>query len=70
MSETRTLGDALPAEIKRVTGLIPIYASCGPAANIALALMRASLDRATCALAGGDVAEMISCLDDLRGYSA
>ncbi|CAE6810764.1 hypothetical protein R69746_05607 [Paraburkholderia aspalathi] len=70
MSEVKTLGDALPDEIARVTGLIPIYASCGPVANIALALMRASLDRATRALAAGDVVAMVECLVDLQGYSA
>jgi hypothetical protein len=70
MSETKTLGDALPDEIKRVTGLIPIYVSCGPVATIALMLMRQSLDRATRALASGDVLEMMECLVDLRGYSA
>jgi hypothetical protein len=70
VSETKTLGDALPEEIKRVTGLIPIYVECGPAANIALALMRASLDRATKALASGDIADMMECLVDLQGYSA
>lgn len=70
VSVTKTLGDALPDEIARVTGLIPIYASCGPVANIALALMRASLDRATRALASGDAIEMLQCLEDLKGYSA
>lgn len=70
MSESKTLGDALPDEIARVTSLIPIYASVGPVANIALALMRASLDRATRALATGDIGEMMECLVDLQGYSA
>lgn len=66
----KTLGDALPDEIQRVTDLIPIYVSCGPVAGIALAMMRASLDRATRALASGDVGEMMESLVDLQGYSA
>jgi hypothetical protein len=70
MSETKTLGDALPAEIKRVTGLIPIYVECGPAAAYAVAMMKVSLDRATRALAEGDVIEMMESLVDLQGYSA
>ncbi|MFM0044052.1 hypothetical protein [Paraburkholderia sediminicola] len=70
MTETKTLGDALPDEIARVTGLIPIYTSCGPVANIALALMRASLDQAMRALVSGDVLAMMESLVDLQGYSA
>jgi hypothetical protein len=70
MSETKTLGDALPEEIARVTDLIPIYVSIGPVGTIALMMMRASLGRATRALASGDILEMMECLVDLQGYSA
>lgn len=69
MSESKTLGDALPDEIKRVTNLIPIYVECGPAAAFAVAMMKVSLDRAIRALAEGDVIEMMESLADLRGHS-
>jgi len=70
MNETKTLGDALPEEIKRVTALIPIYVQCGAPAAYAVAMMKVSLDRATRAISEGDVIEMVECLVDLQGYSA
>lgn len=68
MSDVKTLGEALPEEIARVTGLIPIYAEIGPPGAFAVAMMRASLSRATTALAAGEIAEMIACHEDLKGY--
>ncbi|WP_431290443.1 hypothetical protein [Burkholderia cepacia] len=70
MGETKTLGDALPDEIQRVTDLIPLYVEIGPVGTFALSMMRASLDRAIRALASGDLAEMMECYMDLKGYSA
>ena len=69
MTEIKTLADALPDEITRVTDLIPLYVSVGPVGMFALTMMRASLDRATRALASGDVLAMMECLVDLQGYS-
>jgi hypothetical protein len=69
MTETKSLADALPDEIKRVTGLLPLYAEIGPAGIFAITMMRASLDRATRATASGDILDMMECLVDLQGYS-
>lgn len=64
-----TLGEALPKEMTRVRDvLMPQYLSIGPAAGFALALMRNSLDRATKALAEGDLPAMIRAYDELKNY--
>jgi hypothetical protein len=69
MSETKTLGDALPDEIARVTTILGHYMEIGPAGMFGAMMMRASLDRATRALASGDVVAMIQSLEDLKEYS-
>lgn len=64
-----TLGDALPAEMKRMREeVIPAYQSIGPSGNLAIALMNQSLTRSEQALVSGDLGEMIACLEDLRSY--
>lgn len=63
-----TLGESLPLEIDRVTGLIPIYAACGPSSGIAIAMMRAAIKKAATAMAEGDLAAMIVAHEDLRGF--
>ena len=68
MTEPISLGDALPAEIARVQALLPLYASCGPAAGFAIAMMQRSLNAATQALATGDVVAMLHAHEDLKGY--
>ena len=66
---TETLGDALPKEIARVTNVImPHYLECGPSGYFALAIMRDDLDRATKALAQGDVAAMAVAYEALKGW--
>lgn len=66
---TNTLGDALPMEMARVRDhLMPMYQSVGPAGGFALAMMRADLDRATKALAEGDVPGMVRAYEALRQY--
>lgn len=66
--EPRSLGEALPAEMARVRDVVmPPYIEID--APVALMLMRASLDRATKALAEGDVAAMIRAYEDLKGYA-
>lgn len=66
-----TLGEALPREMARVRDhVMPAYLEIGPAGAFALAFMRADLDRAAHAMAAGDVAEMISAYESLKGYEA
>lgn len=64
-----SLGTELPKEMARVRDeVMPAYQSIGPAGSFALTLMRTSLDRATKALAEGDVVEMIGVYETLKGY--
>lgn len=63
-----TLGESLPQEIDRVTGLIPIYASVGPSSAIAIAMMRVAIKKAATAMAEGDLAAMIVAHEDLKGF--
>lgn len=63
-----TLGDALPREMTRVRGLIPIYASIGPAGNFAVAMMNHTLDEAQKALADGDVIAMLRVYQELKDF--
>jgi len=66
---TETLGEALPREMARVRDIVlASYLSIGVCGWPAAVLMRASLDRATKALAEGDVVAMIAALQDLKGY--
>jgi hypothetical protein len=66
---TTTLGDALPAEMRRVRDdVLPCYLACGVSGAFAAAMMRASLDEAAQALASGDVARMLRALADLKKY--
>ena len=70
MSDVETLGTALPKEMARVRDkVLPVYLEIGPNAAIAVMVMRAELDRATTALAEGDVVEMIRLYESLKGYS-
>lgn len=66
---TDTLGDALPREMARVRDeVMPAYQEIGFGGQLALTLMRASLDAAAKAMAEGDVAAMIAAYEDLKGY--
>ncbi len=65
-----TLGDALPREMARVTKLIELYASIGPAGGFAIALMRRDLAAAATALAEGDLVAMIRVYQSLKDYKA
>lgn len=65
-----SLGEELPKEMKRVRDeLLPIYDAI-PTGIFAATLMRAALDRATKALAEGDVVEMIRVYEELRDFKA
>lgn len=64
-----TLGDELPKEMARVRDvLMPQYLAIGPAGGFALAMMRAELDRATKALAEGDLPAMIQSYARLKDF--
>lgn len=64
-----SLGAELPKEMARVRDeLMPMYLSIGPAGVPALAMMRAELDRATRALAEGDIVTMILSYESLKGF--
>lgn len=69
MSETKSLGDALPEEIARVTKLLGQYIAIGPDGTFGAIMIRASLASATRALAEGDVIAMITAFQDLQAYS-
>jgi hypothetical protein len=70
VTESKTLGDALPKEMARVRDLIPMYESIGPAGGFAVGMMKADLYRAARALAEGDVIEMLRVYESLKGFSA
>jgi hypothetical protein len=64
-----SLGTELPKEMARVRDeLMPMYQSIGPAGTFALTMMRAELDRATKALAEGDVITMMRSYEALKGF--
>lgn len=72
MSErvAESLGTALPAEMKRVRDeLLPMYDAV-PTGVFAATMMRHDLDRATKALAEGDVVAMIEVYASLREWKA
>lgn len=63
-----SLGFELPKEMTRVRDeLLPLYDAI-PAGKFAATLMRAELDRATRALAEGDVVTMIQSYEALKGF--
>ena len=64
-----TLAAALPREMVRVAGLIPLYRAVANG-EFAAALMQRSIDRAQAAIAEGDLAEMVRACADLRNWSA
>lgn len=68
-SKPTSLGEALPLEMARVRDeVIPIYQTVGPAANLAIAMMRHDLDRAAKAMAEGDVVEMLRVYQSLKEF--
>ena len=65
----KNLGDALPDAIARVTKILGYYQEIGPAGAFGVMMIKASLDRATRALASGDIAAMLVAMNDLKEYS-
>jgi hypothetical protein len=72
--ETATLGDALPAEIKRIQAKrerwLGYAKDAGPVAsfNPALMMMQMAIDEGVAALASGDVVRMIAAYQTLKDY--
>lgn len=48
--------------------VMPAYITIGPAGHLALTLMRVELDRATKALAEGDIIGMLRAYESLKGF--
>jgi hypothetical protein len=67
-----SLGEELPQEMARVRDdLLPLYVGLpGGVGKFAATMMRADLDRATRALAEGDLVTMIRVYESLKGYKA
>ncbi|MBN3811658.1 hypothetical protein [Paraburkholderia sp. Ac-20347] len=63
------LAEGLSAEIQRVTTILGHYVEIGPAGAFGAMFIRASLKRATDALASGDVVAMIGAIEDLKEYT-
>lgn len=65
-----SLGEELPKEMARVRDvLMPQYLAIGPAGQFALTLMRAELDRATKAMADGNVVAMRRSYEALKDFN-
>lgn len=63
------LGEALPKEMARVRDeVLPAYLEIGAAGVFGAHFMRSALDRAAKALAEGDVVEMLSVYEELKGF--
>lgn len=64
-----TLGEELPKEIARVRDeVMPEYLKI-PSGSFAADMMRRSMDRATKAIAEGDLVTMITAYKELKGYT-
>lgn len=67
-NDTKSLGTELPKEMARVRDeVIPTYLEIGPSGLFAVTWMRAALDKATKALAEGDVITMMQVYEELKG---
>jgi hypothetical protein len=68
MSEKKTLVDALPEEIVRVTEILWHCAAIGPADAFAAMMIQPPWTGRR-VLAGGDILAMLIALEDLKKYS-
>jgi hypothetical protein len=69
MKETKTLGEALPEEIKRVQEIIIEYRSIPKGAgNIAATFMQHDVDMAVKSLEEGNVVDMLYYYQELKGW--
>lgn len=70
-NEVKSLGEALPSEMKRVREqLMSKYQAIGGAGAFAIAMMNNELDRATKALAEGDVVKMLQSYEALKEFTS
>lgn len=75
MTDTTTLADALPAQIKRVTAKKERWQQMtrdhdmGPGMQFSISIMQAEIERGVRALASGDVVEMLAAHAALADYS-
>lgn len=64
-----SVGEEIQKEIKRVRDVvIPAYQEIGPPGQLAIMIMKTSLDNAVRALAEGDVIQIIRHYEDLKAY--
>jgi len=71
MEQGRTVGEDLPIVMARVRDeIMPLYLEIGPAGSFAVAMMRADLDKATKALAEGDIVTILQAYESLKSYKA
>ena len=73
---TDTPADALPREIARISAkrdrwrdMLKEHPDLGHGMNFTIAIMQAEIDNAVKACASGDIVEMLSALQSLKGYS-
>ena len=75
MTETNTLADALPAQIKRVTAKKERWQeymrdhNMGAGMQLSINIMQAEIENAVAALASGDVTDMLAAHEALKGYN-
>ena len=65
---TKSLGDSIQEEIKRVSALRDEYLLI-PTGFIGASMMEISIDKAVKALADGDVIEIMQAFEDLKGFT-
>ena len=75
MTKSNTLGDALPAQIARVTAKKERWQQMmrdndmGPGMQFSINMMQLEIERGVKALASGDVTEMLAAFRALADYS-
>ena len=63
----KSLGEALPAEIRRVREeIIPLYEEIGPSGKFAILMMNEILKRADAAVAEQDISKMIVSWSEVK----
>jgi hypothetical protein len=65
-TQIKTLGDALPEEIKRCQDLLVEYAAIGPNGRFGSAMIKSKIDLALTAMAQGDLVAMLRAHNDLK----
>ncbi len=68
--QSKSLGEALPLEMARVRDeVMPAYRDIGPPGRPALLMMQQALDGAAKAMVEGDVVDMATWFNELKGFS-